>query len=775
MKKIFLFSFTKLFTIPSKGERLEKVLVVFCPYKNISKNPTDIYNELRSYFQFNMLPDRIVILCAVFNENEIIQLFETDAEIYNYIPLFTLDSKNQNISINSLHKNEGYKNVKGFNIDEDLLSEIINRGMVDIFNENGGLIVSESAHHFVFPSGKHSNKFLRPGNVLIKGLQISFIAFGVYKHLKGREFVSIYSDTSSINSLAYAYVSLLREFNENFKDSVQIESFGSYEGFESAKFSAPKNSLFIISSSTSGSIIDRMLSDRKQNIKSENICILYGLDVENKYKEQVICDLNYSDSMNANGLKSFESYNVNKGIPCKFCIAGSRPINIHGDVFLLEKPFVNLFLLSLGDSPSGLKSFSNYFKKGPQMETIIKTYYKENSSDGKKYEVFIDTLSILNEWKNRFVDHPWENIFGKLEKYIIQSIPASIKYLVVLPDKSSTLLAQVIISVLEKHGINFNSKNLIGIKDINPEHIDNSESGTIAVISSSISTGRNLLFISRALRDFEEKYQRVFFTFINRTGNQSHLNFLESNLSLGEFGKGTHKIINVETILCSQEAYATPWHIEKEFLKELEEFCEFNDISPETVSFCKRRVEELNNSGEAIGLSNNLFFKSLSGSELKINKGFAFAPQVDDFILNSTQADIYFIITTILNNCRCNGKLNQTDHIRTLLDPGNFVRFNDGIIQATFLRAAKKEELRYDLSHEICLQIKSILEDMINHIDNEHGEAIIEFFYAISIRKLQLEKEVLQQLISLLKTKNIFEKDSIMTGLIFYIEEKILI
>ena len=70
------------------------------------------------------------------------------------------------------------------------------------------------------------------------------------------------------------------------------------------------------------------------------------------------------------------------------------------------------------------------------------------------------------------------------------------------------------------------------------------------------------------------------------------------------------------------------------------------------------------------------------------------------FIRNSKQSEIYFIISSILNDLRNKGVFKQGEYVRNLIDPGNFVRFNDGIIQACFLRAAKSPELDYSLSDE---------------------------------------------------------------------------
>lgn len=772
MRKLYLFSFIHETVVNGHDTNLEKILILFCPYKEIGKHLNEVYNELRNYFQRNILPNKIVVICSKFNEDEIVEVFDVDSELYDYIPLFRLDEAFENISINSLQDDGNYILKRGFAIEKKFLKYIFNRGMVKIFNENGGLIVSQSAHHFVFPSGKHSDRFLRSGNVLIKGTQIKFIAFALYNHFGGKKFTNIYSDTSSINSLAYAYNILSREFDSGFDASLHIESFGSYQGFESGKFSAPKECMFLISSSTSGSIIERMISDKKSVMEESNICIIYGLDVEPAYSKRVICDLAIDISINPEGLKKFESYNVTKGQACKFCENKSKAVEVKGDVFLLEKPVINGRLLGKADFSTTLKSFSEYFSKGADGETLIRAFFKENSSGEKKYEIFIDIEELLKHWTKRSGAGPFEKIFIKLEKYIIQNIPASLKYLIVLPDAGSSILADIIVDVLKNNGITFPKDHIIQTDDI--ERMEKRGKGTVVIVSSSITTGHNLLFISRALREFEDHYQRIYFTLINRASNLKHYEFLESNLSFGEFGKGTHKLINVERILCPHDGFDTPWHVERDFLKKLSEFFEATGDQTSVIDYCEKRIDELNNSGNVNGLSDNLFFDSFKNKKLKIRKGFVFAPNQQKFIKEASQADIYFIVCTILNEIRSNGDLDQSEYVRNLLEPGNFVRFNDGIIQAALLRGAKYDELRYDLSEFMSSQMFAILGDMINHLEDEHAEGIEEFFYAIAIKKLRLTHATLQGCVELVRAEECLKEGSFLEALVKYIEATIL-
>src|SRR5690606_25635574 len=177
------------------------------------------------------------------------------------------------------------------------------------------------------------------------------------------------------------------------------------------------------------------------------------------------------------------------------------------------------------------------------------------------YDIYIDVEYIFDQWLANSASDALQ-IYDKLKKYIFQHIPATLKYMVVLPDAASKKLAHIISTILEKNGIKFDEKNIIEIENL--KEIDKSGKGVIAVVSSSIVSGRNLLYLSRALRDFEQTYQRMFFTFLQRTERKEHCEFLESNLGMGEFGKVSNRIVNVETIFCSQESRETPWHVELE-------------------------------------------------------------------------------------------------------------------------------------------------------------------------------------------------------------------
>lgn len=774
MKKFFIHSFNK--EIEYEGDfRSEKILLLFCPYKNILEHQDDFQIQLRDYFLNNIPPDKIFVICPEYLKSDISELFKETSEVFDYIPLFKSKAFEDSLFLIYFDKLGEFHFITETLVSSEFLEEIYNRALVSIFIKNDGLIISQKSHHFVFPSGKHCDRFLRTGNVLINGSEILFIASSILRKFAKNEFKNIYCDTSSINSLAYAFVSLYKDLNACYDKEVHIESFGSYKLFEESKFKADRESLFFISSSTSGSIIDRMINDKKKSIELSNIAIIYGLGVEKTFTAQVVCDLTYNNKTNPSGIKKFKTFNVVKGQPCEFCADNSLPVPVEGDVFLLEKPSIRGQLIFKADAPSFLNRMKDFYRPSNDTKAIFRAYFKENSEGDKNYEIYIDIDVILNEWENRNKkDAPYKKIFDKLEKYVLQHIPASLKYMIILSDNSSLMLANIIREIINEHGCDFPAENILRVGEI--DKIDPDQKGAIAIISSSIVTGRNLLYLSRALREYEENMQRIFFTLISRTPKLEHLNFLDSNLGLGEFGKGTHKVVNVETIHCINEAHSTAWHVEKEFILKLSEFLEDHSVQcPKTIEYCSKRELEFNECGKNRGFEDNLFFPSpIKENKLQIRKGFAFAPSTK-FIESSSQSEIFFIISCVVNELKCKGSLSQSEYVRNVIDPGNFVRFNDGIIQASIIRAGSNDDFRYDLSLELSLQMQSVLGDMINHLSDDHAEGLTEIFYAIAIKKLRLTNDALIDCIKLLEVQESYKKDdNILKGIVEYIKIKVL-
>lgn len=730
------------------NEDLKSITVIYNP--NTCFNFDSLGKELNEFHENTAQTDGLMFIFGSDVDNPVSLIKDNYKTIFKNIPVVEEETLKQKIFFISYDVDDDFSLVeeptnKDFCIDEQDFKFVIHEGLQNIFISRGGLVEANGdKHHYVFPSGKHSSKFLRVANVLLYKSEIYFIATSLLSEIKIKDFEHIYCDTSSINSIAIAITELYIRFKKT--NPINVCSFKSYDGLYSKDTDFEPNSIFLISASTSGGIINYIRKNH-HDIKNDQIHILFFLHLKSDNDmilDHVLCDLTFDEIKNKLGI---EKYDVDVDTDCKFCKNGSYPVSISGDIFLLEEPKVNGLLVGVKHITNSLKSFVTDFRFNNRLP-ILKVNFKEtNTSSGKKYGIFIDYENIINNLGFYTKHHK------KLDAYINQFIPNNLKYIINLDDNGSADLAKYI-----KTKISENLKNPDHIKIFNQndllDKIDDCE-GAVVITASCISNGKNLLYLSRYLRNFEN-LRIIYFVGINRISNETNYKELKSNLKYGTYGSENSTYVEIEKINCDNSTKENSWQREENFNSDV--------ISATDVDFLKTFFEERNRILEGFsnleqrGGANKIFLPVISGSDisqLQIRKNSAFF-NGNSYFTNVSQADVYFTISNVLNNMRhCDKEsLTQSTFVRNLISPSNFNRFNDGIIQASLLRAAKAVELNYNLDKTLSLEMKNILTTIIKYDNQEQGEAILEFLYALAINKLRLRKEHYEDIIFKLDEKN---------------------
>ncbi len=732
-----------------KQERISAT-VIFCDNTFINQN--DIRVDIKKFYERNYQTDKVFILGGEYLKTEMETVFlKNKEETFKGIPRKENTSLYENTYIITFNKKGDLDliNKKG-KIPTNFLKTFINEGLQNIFIKRGGLVQTEGSHHYVFPSGKHCDKFLRTGNILLFSCEIYFIAFSLLKHFNEEIHNEIYCDTSSINSIALALSELKNRFFDKANQiAYPIQSFSSYKGLYDNKLNFKKNAFLIVSASTSGNIIN-YITDKHFELDRANIIVLYYLDNNgqfNNIKENVLCNLTQTKH-NPNGVQTYDIYSNEK---CDLCEKGSYAVEVSGDVFLLEKPNINAITINVADADDKLNDFVNQFRSVGLNNTVLKTNYKKDPS--RKYEIYIDYSELLNGIKaNRYTDYK-----KKLDAHINQFVPSNTRYIIHLNDDSSIELAKYIENKISGNYLKSKKPSIKNQDNFN--EIPTEANGAVLVVGSCISNGKNLLYLSRALRQYEN-LRVVYFVGISRTNNAKYHTTLKSNLKYGSYGAETSTYIDVENIYCVNKSKQTSWIVELDFIKSMIDFIQENKIDNEVIDFFNKRKTTINQSYSKNnkGLTDDLFFQNVSGihfENLSIRNNFSFF-SFDNYVGNITQSDLYFTISNIINSLRNSDKkqcLKQSAFVRNLLSPENFNRYNDGLIQACILRSANAEELSYSIDYNLSLEMKNILETLISHYKQQQGEALLEFLYAIAIQKLTLKDEHLKEVLDLLEEK----------------------
>lgn len=743
MNNLFIYNYV---FYKRKGEVKTPTSVTCIFVENYQLSLKDAQNEIKQYFEKNIPTDKILIIGGCYLETTLNDIFITEKkEVFRFIPKVTDGYLDTDIFV-CKYDDVGFVECinKATVPFKSEFKKLFNEGLVKIFKERGGLIESEGSHHFVFPSGKHCNKFLRTGNILLHSSEIYFIAFCLLEFLKGATVTKISCDTSSISTLAFAVQDIKRRIIGDAYKMLPVDSFSSYEGIIKASIDDLASSFILISSSTSANIINRIL-DAHNVIQKRNIIILYFLGDSNSYtenKEQILCNLTKSDS-NPNGIVYYDTYGNSS--ECVHCKSGSHAIEIRGDVFLLEKPKVNRIKIKKSDAPKYLSDFMEEFRsKAVSKGNVLRINYKEKDvpKPGLNYDIYIDFHAIVNE-VSRKNSIAYSKFKQKLFAYINQYIPSNTKYIVSLEDEGSKSLSKLILKTIKDNYASRKAPVIIGQNDVSTK-ISESTNGSIVIVASVIANGKNLLYLSRALRKYDN-VRIVYFIGLVRMKNVEMYDFLKSNLKQGQYGVENSTLVDVLNINCNNEVKNTCWHIELNFLKELKDLVD--EQEEELLKFVSDRIIKLQ-SCENIsikGIANDLFYNTISSNiPLELRKGFAFF-DFSGYHKKVSQADVYFTISNVLNNLRNVKKtLVQSEYVRNLIDPGNFNRFNDGIIQSSLLRSAYLGELSYDIDNEMSIEMMGILETMIKYHTQDQGEALLEFLYALACQKLTLKKDHLK-------------------------------
>lgn len=719
-----------------EDKKHKNATIVFNPDINFDFNT--LKNELTEYFRYFHQTSILVFLYCKGNK-DVQKSVEANLEaIFKSIPKVEESSLSDNISYIPYDRDSFSFPKRGFFAKNK--KEILNQGLVKIFEDNGGLVESNGiSHHFVFPSGKHSSKFLRTANVLVFKSQIDFIAINTLHLFSKLDFDNIYCDTLSINVIAYSMTKYLKRYNQN--KEINIESFKSYDGLYNSQSIFYDKSIFLISASTSGGLINYIQKNHPE-IGSDEICTLYYMPIDKDspiIQERVLCNLERNEKLNY-GIPLYDQSKPNE--KCAYCVNHSTPISIIGDSFNLDEPVINPRNISASKYISkSLKNFVEVFKLNNESGTSLKVSYSEDSTSRKKYNLYIDYENIISNITNEsFKSHK-----SKLDAYINQYVPASITHIVHLNDKGSVLLSQYIkdeIKDLAKNEI-----TIINQSDLKEDTIVSSTSGSILIVGSCISNGKNLLYLSRFFRNYEN-IRLIYFIGINRVSDPKKFAELRTNIKYGLYGPDNSSLVEIETINCDNSSSNTPWEQELDYLQSVQEEL---DVPSE---FINDRIDVLRAFSDSTnrGGSEKIFYSSLGGNELEIRKNSAFFND-NNYYQNVTQSDVYFSISCVLNNMRNNIEdgLFQTSFVKNVLDPFVFNRFNDGIIQASLLRAARNEELNYSCSKKISADMLMLLKTFLKSVDEYQGEAILEFLYALAIGKLRLSKEHYNDLIIELK------------------------
>lgn len=590
--------------------------------------------------------------------------------------------------------------------------KIIQAGMKKLVKCTQVLTKAPAGFLFSKPSSRSSNYFIRAENLLTETLHSHFLAFSCLKVLKEASHDGLRAlDTIYLDTMAFLPIALsIQLFQIKFDDQtiLSIKSFHSHDGLKDGPLPDAASSLCLISASTNcglakewmkvnGSPASRVATFLSFLSESEWCTVLHTLDKPDDFESPAEADSNDAKQM----------------------------IRIHGERFVAQHTETRLLNISMDHLPDGLQTkFYSYMGKG-----LFKCFSQVPQRERQRtIHVNKEKLVASKEFKDWFT------------KALIEDSPASTSLIIHDDDAASEKMANDALVFLKDKGLNC---DVVGASNFAPEK---KFDGSVIIVAAAAERGTLLLSISRRLRSAQNSGTRVYLVGALLGRSYELMKELTANLTQPPKGSRRYMFKPYLEIPASSLACNSHWHLEHKLLSGLIAV-DGNEVSP----LVKSRVEAFD-TARAEGLSEHAFWQSsYHDGQMCLTKGFAFVSGTQDVTVAAC-ADIFLTILWILQNARKNAKIKDAKRLESgelhqvLLTPEVFSRYDDGIIQGAFLRAAQPTELDYSAHETYSASMADIILRVVQGYGFERGEAAMEFIIALSIGKIRLHKEVDEKL-----------------------------
>lgn len=582
------------------------------------------------------------------------------------------------------------------------LKQNIRQIITNLFLKYGGLVESKDAYHFENPSTRHTKKFLRLSNMLMNIEEIGFLAFSCLPFIEPN-IERLYIDTTSLHSIVASINETRAIFNIELLD---VKNFRSYDGLNNLDDGIDNNSIVLISATSSEGLAKKIVS--RANISMTNIVHLLYLG-ENQVVSNAVCNLGKDMNLNPFGIDKIPK--VYKKENCEYCSSGSTVVRIRGGQFDIVSTQPEPVMINKNDSPPNLhKTLENLIGyEALNVETL-----KDTTLEKRDFQ--IDLRKIATQ----------PNFANKLFYVMKRIVPMSSSFIIKTHREDHVITEEVEKFISENNG----ETTVLTLDEVYNYKTFNGR--TVIVTSDVLESGRIFTTVSQALRSNAEGSPIIYLVGVEKTSEEPHRKSLKSTLTQCR-NVILHEYVSIEKIVLPISTGENSWIDEVEFYKK--NYVKYPKLLRNVID---QRLWTLQNSEKP--LLNNLFLPSLNGTKLEIQSGFVFWSDKIE-IEKSSQADVYFTVSSVLQNLRVSEKIKSVWHNQTILHPNNFIRYNDGVIRASLLRATKYKELDYSDFENESNEMSRVLINIILSANSPAGFDVLEFLLALGVRKLKLRRD----------------------------------
>jgi hypothetical protein len=613
--------------------------------------------------------------------------------------------------------------------DADLIDEERRHSLIAVFRSAGGEERAPVGTHYAKTSDRHCDRFLRVSNVLEDGNNVRLLAFWLMPHLWRTTSKNVIVDTSGIYSVV---LTALQQANRlrGLDGHPHVWSHRSHDGVEAIPRRVAQDALFVVSASTSNGLVRKLL---ERGARADKIATLFSMAEDQIDNHSVLCDLRGDGEA---GLKPIENL---EPADCRWCRQNFHLIGIRGDQFSIAPPRVTSIEIRATDLHDKIRSVLSGLAG-------LRAFFAYRRRDGDRLcSLGVDVAPILHGQAPEKAAAFVHRIRDKWGSMVRRSQTVSLRNVVATSYPRSSELATSIFEEAKQRMVEPTKLQVVAatlLRDLAPV-----PGTSTIVVSACIDESQELLSVSRTLRDVQDGGTTSYLSVVQLLAPRQLGDRLKSNLTYGAQGAETFSFFSALDILVEAYEDEPAWRAELTALQRLRSWADAQDLDvpPEL----EIRIERLTQA-PANGLIEDLFWPDAQAQPLRLRSDFTL---IDGALREprASQADLYAtmcaVLTTLRHNTDSTRRLAHNAYERSVLSPSNFDRFNDGVLQACLLRAARPKELAYAAGEEhLSEQMLGILKDGLpNPARPEKSEALIEFLLALMTGRMTLARLQLQR------------------------------
>ena len=582
--------------------------------------------------------------------------------------------------------------------------------LFNLFDSNEGLVISPPGVHFRKSSNKHTDKFLRAANTLTSSSACGLLAMFALSVLAPRRPKRILVDTAPLISLAYAMMRVAK-LHDIWESDIPTRSFSSYNG-QSKMRRLSVNDVILISATTSGSLADSL---RAQKANADSIVTLFFLSARDGSRPpNVLCDLTVT-AERGYGYQPVENY---PAVGCSLCDSDFILAELEGDQFLLQQ------------RQHRLLKFVRTTQAGDARSTLMELYGVKATEVVISPDATRPASIEINEERLLSCHAIRKDLIRNLRRYVPQPLGLIVRVHITESQLSGLIVDAGI-------GAAIASARTIDWPDLASHGMLGDGEGVLVVFGclASHTLARQ---INASLRSKVNNGNVAYVSALTLAETPEEYLDLKMFLSFGERGSDTFTYRDARKLALPVRSFdKNPWAEELDLL---------NALAGRGISELEARREVLSKEVKA---RDGIFWPGLNGA-LVIQRDFVYL-DTEVGIGDISQADVFAVLSNLFAAARSGSNdltkrpqgidaipLSQSVYGHILLTPEAFMTFNDSILKACLLRAARKSDLMYEVDAGYSKRMYEIVLTELEGWPAGTGDALPEMLLALATSRLRL-------------------------------------